>query len=238
MAYVQGFVVAVPTAKKETYREFAQKSVPLFKEMGAKRHVEAWGDDVPEGKLTDFRKSVQAREGETVVFSWIEYPNRAIYEEANRKMAEDPRMAEMGDMPFDGRRMIYGGFEPIVDARNGDNGRYADGYIVPVPNAQKETYRAFAARTAEVFKEYGATHIVEAWGDDVPDGKLTDFRRSVKAQPDENVVFGYIEWPDKKTRDEAWEKVMQDPRMRPNKNEATFDGQRMFWGGFATLVDA
>jgi uncharacterized protein YbaA (DUF1428 family) len=235
MAYVQGFVAAVPTAKKEIYREHAEKSAPMFKKLGAQRQVEAWADNVPDGKVTDFKRSVQARDDESVVFAWLEYPDRATYDTAKRKMTEDPSMADMGEMPFDGTRMIFGGFDPIVDVRNGPRGKYADGYVVPVPTAKKDAYRAHAIKGAEVFKDHGALRIVEAWGDDVPEGKITDFRRSVKAQPDESVVFGFVEWPDKKTREEAWKKLMEDPRMQPT--DMPFDGKRMFWGGFTTLVD-
>ncbi|PKH21908.1 RNA signal recognition particle [Enterobacterales bacterium CwR94] len=116
MSYVDGFVVAVPVANKEAYRNMAAKAVPLFKEFGATRIVECWADDVPDGKLTDFRMAVKAQADETVVFSWIEYPSKAVRDAANAKMMEDPRMKEMGDsMPFDGKRMIYGGFSPILD---------------------------------------------------------------------------------------------------------------------------
>lgn len=115
MSYVQGFVAAVPAGNKEAYTAHAAKAAPLFKEFGATRFVECWGDDVPEGKLTDFRKSVQAIEGEIVVFSWIEYPSKAVYDAAMKRMMEDPRMRDMGEMPFDGKRMIFGGFEVMLD---------------------------------------------------------------------------------------------------------------------------
>ena len=116
MKYVDGFVVAVPAENKEAYREMAAKAAPLFKEFGALRIVECWADDVPDGKLTDFRLAVKAEENEEVVFSWIEYPSREVRDEANRKMMNDPRMKAFGDaMPFDGKRMIYGGFSPLLD---------------------------------------------------------------------------------------------------------------------------
>ncbi len=117
MSYIDGFVVAVPAAKKEAYRELAAKAAPLFKEFGATRFVECWGDDVPDGETTDFRRAVKAEKDEVVVFSWIEYPSKAVRDAANEKVTADPRMKEMGDeMPFDGKRMIYGGFMPIVEA--------------------------------------------------------------------------------------------------------------------------
>ena len=116
--------------------------------------------------------------------------------------------------------MIFGGFESIVDETGSGTPGYADGYVVPVPTGKKEAYRELAAKAADVFKEYGATRVVEAWGDDVPDGKLTDFKRAVKATADESVVFSFVEWPDKATRDEGWKQVMKDPRMQPGKRNA------------------
>jgi uncharacterized protein YbaA (DUF1428 family) len=95
-----------------------------------------------------------------------------------------------------------------------------------------------ALNASRVFKEYGALRVVEAWGDDVPDGKVTDFRRAVAAKDGEVIVFSFIEWPSKGARDEAWPKLMADPRMKPDKATMPFDGQRMIYGGFATMLDA
>jgi uncharacterized protein YbaA (DUF1428 family) len=117
MSYVDGFVLAVPTSKREAYRAIAEKAAAVFKKHGALAVVEAWGDDVPEGKLTSFRMAVQATEDETVVFSWITWPSRAARDEGMRKSMEDPDMSHNpSDMPFDGKRMIFGGFEAIVEA--------------------------------------------------------------------------------------------------------------------------
>ncbi|MDC0713992.1 DUF1428 family protein [Stigmatella sp. ncwal1] len=116
MKYVEGFVAAVPAANKEKYRQHAAEAATLFKEFGVTRMVECWGDDVPEGKLTDFRRAVKAEEGEVVVFSWFEYPSKEARDAANERMHNDPRMKAMGSqMPFDGKRMIFGGFVPILD---------------------------------------------------------------------------------------------------------------------------
>lgn len=116
MKYVDGFVVAVPAKNKEAYRELAAKAAPLFKEFGALRVVECWADDVPDGKLTDFRMAVKAGSDEEVVFSWIEYPSKEVRDVANSTMMADPRMKALGDsMPFDGQRMIFGGFLPLLD---------------------------------------------------------------------------------------------------------------------------
>ncbi|HYI48989.1 MAG TPA: DUF1428 domain-containing protein [Allosphingosinicella sp.] len=134
--------------------------------------------------------------------------------------------------------MIFGGFATLLDERVDGTMGYADGFVLPVPAGNKEAYRAMAARATAVFKEYGATRVVEAWGDDVPDGKVTDFRRAVKAEEGENVVYSWIEWPSKAVRDEGWAKVMADERMKPDHDNMPFDGQRMFWGGFSPIVDA
>jgi uncharacterized protein YbaA (DUF1428 family) len=238
MNYVEGFVTAVPAANKEAYRQHAAGAAPLFKQFGATRMVECWGDDVPDGKVTDFRGAVKAEEGETVVFSWLEYPSKAARDAANEKMMSDPRMKEMGaSMPFDGKRMIFGGFAPIVDEARGGAMGYADGFLVAVPTANKEAYREVAAKAAALFREHGATRVVETWGDDVPDGKVTDFKGAVKAKGDESVVYSWIEWPSKEARDEGWKKIMEDERMKPDKDNMPFDGQRMIYGGFAPLLD-
>jgi uncharacterized protein YbaA (DUF1428 family) len=239
MTYVEGFVVAVPTANREEYQRHAAEAAPLFKEFGVVRMVETWGDDVPDGKVTDFKGAVQAREGETVVFSWFEYPDKATRDAANEKMMADPRMKEMGaNMPFDGQRMILAGFDGIVEEGTATDTGYVDGFVVPVPEGNREAYREMAAKAAPVFREYGATRVVEAWGDDVPDGKVTDYKRATKAEQGENVVYSFIEWPSKDVRNEAWAKVMADERMQPDHDNMPFDGKRMFWGGFAPILDA
>lgn len=115
MPYVEGFIIAVPVAKKQAYIEQAAAFAPIFKELGATRVVECWGDDVPRGKLTDFYGAVKAEEGEVVVFSWIEYPSKEVRDSANAKMLADERM-KSAEMPFDGKRMVMGGFASIVDA--------------------------------------------------------------------------------------------------------------------------
>jgi uncharacterized protein YbaA (DUF1428 family) len=114
MSYIDGFVIAVPTDKKQIYRELAAKAASAFKEYGAIRVTECWGDDVPDGKVTDFKGAVKAKPGETVVFSWVEWPSKAVRDAGNEKIKNDPRM-NMTDAPFDAQRMIYGGFEVLLD---------------------------------------------------------------------------------------------------------------------------
>ena len=116
MSYVDGFVIAVPTAGKQAFIEYARKADPVFIEYGASRVLECWGDDVPEGKLTDFRRAVQARTDETVVFSWIEWPDKATRDAGMAKVMVDPRLSpEQCASIFDGKRMIFGGFAPVVN---------------------------------------------------------------------------------------------------------------------------
>lgn len=234
MAYVDGFVAAVPAADKDAFRKHAEQAAALSREFGASRHVETWGDDVPEGKVTDFRRAVQAREDEVVVFSWLEYPDKAARDACMARMRDDPRPAAVA-MPFDGARVIYGGFTPIVDQGTAGEGGYVDGFLVPVPAANKDAYRDLAARAAEVFRKHGALRVMEAWGDDVPDGKVTDLKRAVKADGDA-VVFSWIEWPSKAVRDEGWTKTMADPLMQDGSNPP-FDGGRMVYGGFELVLD-
>jgi len=115
MSYIDGFVIPVPADKKQAYREMAAKASPIFKEYGATRIVECWGDDVPDGKITDFKRAVKAEPGENIVFSWIVWPSKEVRDAANQKMRDDPRMKMPPDMPFDGKRMIMGGFEILLD---------------------------------------------------------------------------------------------------------------------------
>jgi uncharacterized protein YbaA (DUF1428 family) len=114
---------------------------------------------------------------------------------------------------------------------------YIDGYVIAVPTKNKEAYRKMATNVSKVFTENGAKRVVECWGDDVPDGKVTDFKMAVKAEKEENVVFSWIEWPSKAVRDAGMKKAMDDPRMGPDQMRGVFDGKRMIYGGFAPLLD-
>ena len=113
---------------------------------------------------------------------------------------------------------------------------YIDGTVVAVPTANKGKYLEYARAYSAIFKEHGATRVVENWGDNIPDGKQTDFKRAVQATPEETIVFSWITWPDKKTRDAGWDKMMKDDRMM--KMEMPFDGKRMIYGGFAQVFEA
>jgi uncharacterized protein YbaA (DUF1428 family) len=112
MPYIEGFVAAVPTANRDVYIEHATEAAEYFKNLGATRVIECWGDDVPKGEVTDFYKAVHAKDDETVIFSWVEYPDKATRDAANEKMSADSDMNM--EMPFDSQRMFWGGFEQVV----------------------------------------------------------------------------------------------------------------------------
>jgi uncharacterized protein YbaA (DUF1428 family) len=115
MSYVDGFVVPIPKDKVEAYKEMAQRAGAIWKEHGAIAFVECLADDVPYGELTSFPRAVKVEEGETVAFSWIVYASREARDAINAKVMADPRLkADMESMPFDGKRMIFGGFEIMV----------------------------------------------------------------------------------------------------------------------------
>lgn len=242
MSYIDGFVIAVPTANKQQFIAHANKIDGVFIDHGATRVVECWGADVPKGKTTDFQGAVAAQDDETVAFSWIEWPDKATRDGVMGRMDELGKTDERVDpaknpMPFDGKRLIYGGFEPIVEQGEEATDSYVQGFVIPVPAGKREDYRKMAEAAWAMFKEYGALRLVEAWGNDVRDGKVTDFRRAVKAEPDEKIVFSFIEWPSREVCDAAHEKLMKDDRMKPPEGmEMPFDPKRMIYGGFTRVV--
>ena len=115
MAYIDGFVVPVLPGQREAYVTMARNAADIFREHGATRVVECLSDDVPHGKVTDFYRAVAAEEGETIAFSWIVWPSREARDAGMAKVMDDPRMQSLGDMPFDTRRMIFGGFQVVLD---------------------------------------------------------------------------------------------------------------------------
>ena len=235
MTYFQGFVIPVKTGNKQAYLDMAKKVAPIFAEYGAMRTVECWGDDVMDGKITDLKKAVQANDDETVVFSWVWWPDKATCDAAAGKIMADDRMKPDGPMPFDGQRMIYAGFETSFDTGDGGRFGYVDGMVASVPDGNRQGFVDHAAKTARLFQEKGALRLVDGWGIDVPAGKVTDFKRAVQAKDGETVVFGWIEWPDKPTRDAGMGALMQDPRMR--ETPPAWNGQLAIFGGFTPILD-
>ncbi|MEM7568898.1 MAG: DUF1428 domain-containing protein [Pseudomonadota bacterium] len=116
MAYVDGFMAAVADDKKHAYLEHARETSVIFKKHGALSVVECWGDDVPDGELTSMPMAVKKAEGETVVFSWITWPDKAARDAGWENAMKDMEGSSMADMPFDGKRMIFGGFDMVMDA--------------------------------------------------------------------------------------------------------------------------
>jgi uncharacterized protein YbaA (DUF1428 family) len=115
---------------------------------------------------------------------------------------------------------------------------YIDGFVAAVPNANKEIYRKHAIEASAIFKEHGALQVVECWGDEVPDGKVTSFPMAVKKTADETVVFSWVLWPSKAAHDAGWPKIMADPRMQPDTMQMPFDAKRMIFGGFEVMFEA
>lgn len=114
---------------------------------------------------------------------------------------------------------------------------YIDGFVAAVPDANKEEFIQHARKAAEVFRELGALQVVEGWGDDVPDGKVTSFPMAVQCRPEETVIFSWVVWPSRDVRNEGMEKMMADPRMQPENNPMPFDGKRLIYGGFEVVLD-
>ena len=236
MSYFQGFVVPVKEGDKQAYLDLATKAAPVFAELGATRTVECWEESVPDGKRTDLRRAVNAEAGEKIVYSWIWWPDKATCDAAAEKMMTDERMKPEGPMPFNPQRMIYAGFEPVF--QQGDSkaaAGYVDGVVAPAPGDGRDGFAAQSDALDSFFLKQGALRIVDGWGVDVPDGKVTDFKRAVAAEDGEQVIFGWIEWPDKATRDAAFGKMMSDPDMQ--KVKPGFDMQRAIFGGFTPILD-
>lgn len=237
MAYYTGSVGAVPTANKGKYLEHLTAAWPLFSSYGATRMVETWGVDVPKGKVTDFYGAVDARDDESIVFSWIEWPDKATADASWQKMTNDPAMKQMPEMPFDGSRMIFGGFSPVYEAGQHTGAGYYQGFLLAVPEKNKAAYAAMADEGWKMFQKGGASGMMEAWGEDVPRGKKTDFYRATKAEASEVAVFSWTAWPDRATCDAA-AKAMEAEMGDMDTSTMPFDGMRMMWAGFEPLFDS
>ena len=247
MTYIDGFVIAVPTANRQKFIDHATLCDAVILEQGATRILECWQDNVEKGHTTDFFGAVDRKDDESVAFSWIEWPDRESRQKGMERMeaamkTDDRCDPEKNPMPFDGARMIYGGFEPLLDDGAPVSGGYVQGFIVPVPEGNKDMYRQMASAMWDITRDYGASRVVDAWQDDVPAGKQTDFFRSVKAEPGEIVVFAFIEWPSREVCDASHDKIMQDERMKTFMEQnpdakPPFDGKRMVYGAFRPVVE-
>lgn len=164
MRYFQGFVVPVKHADRDAYIAAAAKAAPAFAEYGAIRHVECWGDDVMNGTRTDFRKAVNAADDENVVFSWIEWPDRATCDKATESIMNDKRMEPDGPIPFDMQRMIYAGYDVDYDSGGERPFGYVDGIVASVPDGERGAFIDSARAIGAIFQEHGATRAVDGWG--------------------------------------------------------------------------
>ncbi len=237
MTYFTGAVVAVPTARKAEFIAHIAAIWPLFRSYGATRLVDTWGVDVPRGKVTDFYGAVDAREDESIAFSRIEWPDKATAEAAWQKMQDDPAMKTLPAMPFDGRRMIFGGFTPVYEAGTRDGAGYYQGFVLAAPEKNKAAYAEMADQGWALFEKGGAIGMVEGWGTDVPHGQVTDFYRATKAEAGEAPLFSWIAWPDRATCDAA-AKAMEAEMADMDMSRMPFDGMRMMWAGFEPLFDS
>ena len=166
--YFQSVVIPVKTGNKQAFLDMVNKMSSIFAEHGATRSVECWGDDLMDGKITDFKKAVQATDDETVVFSWDWWPDKTAYDAAMKKLMADDRMKPDGSMPFDGRRLICGAFETCFDTGGVGRFGYLDGMVASVPDGSREKFVDDAAKMARLFQEKGARRLVDGWGVDVP----------------------------------------------------------------------
>ncbi|MCQ0968973.1 DUF1428 domain-containing protein (plasmid) [Paracoccus sp. TK19116] len=237
MTFYWGFVQPVPKNNKQAYIDHAAMAWPIFEKLGAVRAVECWAEDVPKGKQTDFYRAVQCKDDEVPVFSWIEWPDKATAETAGSQMQNHPDFQAMPPMPFDGMRMFWGGFSPIVSFGQSKPGSYVQGFVLAVPEDNKDAYVEMARSTEGMFTGKGATHMVEGWGDDVPHGKVTDFYRAADAKDGEIPMFSWVEWPDRATCDKA-AREMETEMSGQDMPAMPFDGKRMFWGGFEPIFDS
>lgn len=238
MAYFQGFLVPVPGVKKAAYEKMARDAVPLFSDYGARRIVECWERDVPHGESTDMFRAVKAEEDEKLVFSWIDWESKAACDRAHDEMMNDERMqSPPEDMPFDGMRMTYAGFEVLGETGTGGIPAYVQGYIAPVPKENRSAFAKMCETMRTVAVDCGALRATDGWADRIDDGKVTDFKQAVKAGDDEAIAFGYVEWASKKAFDHGSEKMRADDRMPPPGSDMPLDGKRLIYGGFEVILD-
>lgn len=236
MTCIQGFICAVPTANRAAFIEHARKAAMAFRDHGCLSAVECWGDDVLPGTLTSFPLAVQATHEETVVLAWYVWPSKAVHDQVMQGPMDDPRLSPATNpMPFDGKRVIFGAFEPVFELGAPRPGGYVDSFVVAVKRDRRDAFLDIARTCDPIFIEHGANWIMETWGVDIPVGKRTDFRRAVQAEPDEEVVFSWVQWPDRAARDAGNQKIMNDPRMAAH--EMPFDGKRLIFGGFVPVVE-
>ena len=243
MSYIDGLVFAIPTANRSEFIGYAKRSDSFLE--GYTRIVYGWEDELLEGQLTDFRKSVQAKTDESIVFVWVEWPDKATrnFEHRNMQTRLETEANFINEIPpFNGRRMISGGFETIIDFETTTHNKkkditmsYIDGFLFAVKSENKEAFIDYANRANSLIE--GCTRVVYALEDDLQDGQVTDFRKAVQAKDDEAVVFGWEEWLDKEARNKGHELMAErmESHETLSKEMPPFDELRMVFGGFETI---
>jgi len=237
MGYIQGFLVPVPQDNKEAYRAMAAGAVPFFKKHGMVRMVECWGVDVPHGETTDMYRGVKAEDGENVVFSWVDWGSQETADKAHQAMMDDPDMEMPGEMPFDGMRMAFAGFELLGEKGPGGKSGYVQGYLAPAPVENRAAVEKMTAAMRDIAIDAGALRALDGWGADIADGKVTDLKQAVKARDGEAVLFGFHEWPDQAAYESGSARMREDERMAGFGTDMPVDGKRMVFGGFDVLLD-
>ena len=239
MNYVDVFVAPIPATNKDDYIEMARAMSALFTDHGALRLVAAWGDDVPEGKLTSFPLAVQRQGDEVVAFSWIQWPSQAARSQGMAQARADARMQQI-TLPGDRQRIIFASFQTVVDeqlrAAAASEQKYLDAFVAAVATGKRAAYIQSAHDFMPIFQRHGALHTVEAWGDAVAPGKVTSFPQAVQLREDEAVVVSWVAWPTRAARNACMAAMMNDPEMQ--NMDMPFDGQRMIYGGFEVVVDS
>ncbi len=238
MTYFQGFLIPVPSDKKAAYEKMAREAVPLFTDYGARRIVECWEKDVPHGETTDMFRAVKAENDEKLVFSWIDWESKAACDRAHKKMMTDERMQNPPeDMPFDGMRMTFAGFDLLGETGDGSSTGYVQGYVAPVPEDHRGAFADMCETMRTVAIDCGALHAADGWADNIEDGKVTDFKRAVKAETGEAIAFGYAEWASKAAFETGSARMQEDKRMPSPGSDMPLDGKRLVYGGFEVILD-
>ena len=238
MTYIDGFVIAVPTANREKFTDHAHIGDAVFMDHGARRIVECWQDNVPHGKVTDFFRAVAANEDESIVFSWIEWPDKAARTAGmavlDAVMKADPHFDQgLNPLPFDDRRMLWGCFETLVECGEPSRYGYMQGFVFPAAQSGQDDLRRASELAWAPLRQEGALRLVVAWEDDVPAGGQTDFLRMVNIAPDEKVVFGFVEWSSR----EACDAAARDGQ-GIQFGDFPLDRTRLISGGFVPVVEA
>ena len=212
MVYVTALIAPVKKGGETQFVKSVRASGEICIRNGALADVQAWSDDVPVGKVNDLHQAVKREDDEDIVFSYIIWPDKQTCQDGMSALMSDPIISDPDFAPpMDGKRLIYGSFEPIVSEGNTSGADYIDGFLFVVPAENKTAYQQMAAEAWPFFEKFGAISMYECWGDDVPDGKLTSMPLATHKKPDEVVLFSWIGWPDKATRDKGYADMQNDP---------------------------